>query len=164
VNINCNRKDPIKGFYNQFSFLSNFHPCCIYWEGLLWPTVENAYQASKTLDLIERIKFQSVSPGKAKRMGLKVSLRPNWTHVKLYQIEALVRLKFTNPDLAFNLIQTDDVDIQEVNTWNDTFWGICNEVGQNHLGKILMKVRKDLKRNICNAKQTERNFRSYWSS
>lgn len=32
-------------------------------------------------------------------------------------------------------------DIVEHNTWNDTFWGVCNGTGENHLGEILMDLR-----------------------
>lgn len=31
--------------------------------------------------------------------------------------------------------------IIEVNNWGDTYWGVCNGIGDNHLGKILMKIR-----------------------
>ena len=30
-------------------------------------------------------------------------------------------------------------------TWNDTEWGICNGIGNNKLGKILMRIRKILR-------------------
>ena len=36
----------------------------------------------------------------------------------------------------------------EGNTWNDTFWGVCNGQGQNWLGKILMLVRSELNKPI----------------
>lgn len=31
------------------------------------------------------------------------------------------------------------------NYWKDTYWGVCNGVGENHLGKLLMKIREKLK-------------------
>ena len=40
---------------------------------------------------------------------------------------------------------TNNEELIEGNTWNDTYWGVCNGRGQNHLGKILMKVRSLLK-------------------
>ena len=39
---------------------------------------------------------------------------------------------------------TGDAELVEGNTWNDTYWGVCNGVGHNHLGKILMQVRQEL--------------------
>lgn len=29
----------------------------------------------------------------------------------------------------------------EENNWGDKFWGTVNGVGENHLGKILMRIR-----------------------
>ena len=39
------------------------------------------------------------------------------------------------------------VMLEEGNTWHDTFWGVDAKTGegQNHLGKILMKIREELK-------------------
>jgi len=34
--------------------------------------------------------------------------------------------------------------IEEKNSWGDTFWGTCEGVGQNHLGRLLMKTREKL--------------------
>ena len=43
------------------------------------------------------------------------------------------------------LLLTGDQEIIEENYWGDTFWGVCRGKGQNHLGKILMKVRDELR-------------------
>ena len=57
----------------------------------------------------------------------------------------LVREKFTtNQKLQKQLLATGDQHLEETNKWGDTFWGVCNGVGSNHLGKILMKVRDEL--------------------
>ena len=37
------------------------------------------------------------------------------------------------------------MELIEGNVWNDTFWGVCNGKGHNHLGKILMKVRDEIR-------------------
>ena len=42
------------------------------------------------------------------------------------------------------LILTGDSYLEEGNTWNDRYWGVCNGVGKNKLGEILMQVRKRL--------------------
>jgi predicted NAD-dependent protein-ADP-ribosyltransferase YbiA (DUF1768 family) len=78
-------------------------------------------------------------------MGRSVKLRPDWESIKLDVMETAVRIKFTDPELAAKLIATGDEELIEGNWWNDTFWGVCNGVGENHLGKILMKVRADIK-------------------
>ncbi len=33
----------------------------------------------------------------------------------------------------------------EGNTWRDTFWGIYEGKGENNLGKLLMKIREELR-------------------
>jgi hypothetical protein len=42
------------------------------------------------------------------------------------------------------LISTGDTQLIEENTWGDTFWGVCNGIGKNMLGIILMDVRRAL--------------------
>jgi hypothetical protein len=56
----------------------------------------------------------------------------------------ILRIKFQNPRMRDALIGTNGVKLIEENEWNDTFWGVCNGRGQNHLGKLLMQVRSEL--------------------
>ena len=39
--------DNIKGFFGGYRWLSNFHVCDVMFEGDLYPSSENAYQAAK---------------------------------------------------------------------------------------------------------------------
>jgi predicted NAD-dependent protein-ADP-ribosyltransferase YbiA (DUF1768 family) len=59
-------------------------------------------------------------------------------------MEDLLRQKFQNPYLKNKLLATGNAEIEETNSWGDVFWGICKGVGENHLGKILMKIRSEL--------------------
>lgn len=45
----------------------------------------------------------------------------------------------------FALMRNDETGVIEDNQWHDTFWGICDGIGQNHLGKILMDTRRILR-------------------
>jgi len=65
-------------------------------------------------------------------------------------MEKLVRIKFQNPEMREKLLATGDVEIEEGNTWGDTFWGVDLETGEgeNRMGKILMKIRSELKNNL----------------
>ena len=61
-----------------------------------------------------------------------------------------MRAKFTqNPKLKEQLLSTGDAILIEGNTWNDRYWGVdaSSGVGKNHLGKLLMKIRSELKAN-----------------
>jgi len=134
----------IKEFKGEYRWLSNFTPCKVLLDGVEYPSTENAYQASKTLIYAERQPFTSMTAGQAKRAGRKVTMRDDWDNVKLDVMENLNRQKYLTEPLKSMLIKTGDVEIQEGNTWGDTFWGICNGVGQNNLGKIIMKIRKEI--------------------
>lgn len=59
-------------------------------------------------------------------------------------MEDLLRLKFSNREVANLLILTGDEELIEGNWWGDKFWGIYNGEGENHLGKLLMKIRGEL--------------------
>ena len=136
----------ITSFSGEYEFLSNFYNVPIKY-GLEYTNAEAAYQAQKTLSEQERIAFTEYHAGKAKRMGRKINVRPDWAEVKISVMRDIVFAKFSqNPKLAARLLATGDSNLIEVNTWHDTFWGVDSETGegQNHLGKILMEVRAEL--------------------
>lgn len=137
----------IDRFTGKYIFLSNFHfPCYVYFEGRYYKSSEHAFQAAKTLDEVERDRIaQSPTPYKAKRLGRKVKLRNDWDQVKLDVMEKILRNKFTDKNLKHALLETGDAELIEGNTWGDTYWGVCRGKGQNHLGKLLMKIRDELR-------------------
>lgn len=136
----------IKMFIGEFSWLSNFHPADIVVEGFSFPSVEHAYQAFKTNDKNWFEKIRSAkSPGVAKRQGKQCPIRPDWEDVKFDVMLKCVRAKFSqNEDLKEKLLATTGL-LEEGNSWGDTVWGTVSGRGENHLGKILMKVREELR-------------------
>ena len=138
--------DKIEGFKDEYRFLSNFYPIRIIYEGIEYPSVEHAYQAMKSLDNNIRIKISKIpTAGKAKRAGAKLKPRNNWHNINLIIMEDLVNQKFRNEFFSKKLLDTKDMFIEETNDWGDTFWGVCEGKGTNYLGKIIMKVREELK-------------------
>jgi len=137
---------PIAAFEGRHRFLSNFWPCEIPFGGKTYPSVEHAFQAAKTLDEDEREEIRLAdSPGKAKKLGRKITLRPDWEEVKFEIMTELVRSKFIiHQDLRDKLIFTGGRELIEGNNWNDVVWGVCKGIGDNNLGKILMQVRDEL--------------------
>ena len=137
----------IDSFEGEYRFLSNFYFSPLKFGGIIYPTVEHAFQAMKTKNNNERMKISLLkTPGEAKRAGRKVKLREDWEQIKLEAMEYLVRLKFKNYiDLKDRLLATEDAELIEGNWWNDTFWGVCKGRGKNNLGKILMKIRSEIK-------------------
>lgn len=47
-------------------------------------------------------------------------------------------------DLKTMLLATGDSILIEGNQWNDRYWGMVDGSGENHLGRILMDIRKKL--------------------
>ena len=135
----------IREFKGEYRWLSNFAPCKIMLDGEEYDSVENAYQASKTLNHSERLKFKNITPGQAKRLGRKITIRDDWSKVKLSVMYSLLIQKYANPPYKNMLIETGYMRIEEGNLWNDTFWGVCLETGkgQNNLGKMIMEIRKN---------------------
>lgn len=137
----------IESFRGEFRFLSNFHMAAIEFCGMEFPSVEHAFQASKTHDAAEKQQVANASTaGSAKRLGRRVTLRADWEFVKRSIMLELVRLKFqTHADLRQRLLATGDAELVEGNTWGDRYWGVVDGTGENHLGKILMQVRSELR-------------------
>ena len=138
--------DRIDSFTGEYSFLSNFYVSPFVHGGINYLTVEHAFQAAKTTDPDEQIRVASATtPGEAKKLGRKVKLRSDWESVKFRIMEDLLRIKFTSDHyLALQLIATGNQELVEGNSWGDRVWGTVNGKGQNHLGKLLMKIRSEL--------------------
>lgn len=135
-----------------YEFLSNFYICPIVREGMGFNSAEAAYQAAKlTAPEHKRLIANEDSPGKAKRMGRSLPIRPDWEDVRLDVMLDVLRLKFgQNLPLAEMLLSTGDALLVEGNRWHDNFWGNCScgrcsdIPGLNHLGRALMQVREEL--------------------
>ena len=134
-------------FSGAYRFLSNFEGPEIIYEGLTYNTLEAAFQAAKTTDLGQKFYIQGLpTPGQAKRAGREVTLRPEWAAIKLSVMETLLRQKFAQNPWGEWLLATGDEELIEGNTWGDVFWGVCDGVGENQLGQLLMKIRGELRR------------------
>lgn len=135
----------INEFKGKYYFLSNFYSAPVMYEGLLYQNNEAAFQSAKVKDLERRKQFCKLDPSIAKKKGRNALLRNDWEDIKDEVMYQCVKDKFTrNQDLRQRLIDTDNEELVEGNTWNDTYWGVCRGRGKNMLGKILMKVREEL--------------------
>ena len=138
----CKNPTPIDHFRGEFRFLSNFWPVEIELDGAYYPSVEHAYQASKTFNREARRRIQTASsPRCAKKIGETVDIREDWERIRVKVMSELVEQKFKNPTLAQRLIDTGHRKLSEGNDWGDTFWGVYKGVGDNHLGNMLMNIR-----------------------
>ena len=139
-------------FDGDYAFLSNFYEAPCDYEGIHYPTVEHAFQAAKTLDINGRKAIAAApTPGKAKRMGRSVVLRPDWEEVKVDVMRDCLRSKFRNTNLRRLLLATGDEELMEGNFWHDNVWGncLCEECqdtpGRNMLGMLLMDLRTEIR-------------------
>ncbi len=137
--------NPIKEFRGKYYFLSNFFCAPVEYCGIIYQNNEAAFQSMKCEDYERRHEFSTLDPSKAKAKGRKVRLRNDWEQVKEQIMYEIVKAKFEqNDDLRVRLLATGDAHLEEGNTWGDRIWGTVGGVGQNKLGKILMKVRSEL--------------------
>ena len=141
----------IDKFRGEYAFLSNFAPCKVIYNGRTYRTVEHAFQAAKSLDEMEQKIFLFVSdPSEAKRWGRQVHLRPDWEKVKENVMKDLLKQKFNNLKYKEKLLATENNTLIEGNDHKYTYWGVCNGIGKNRLGILLMEVRDELRRENLN--------------
>ena len=132
-------------FRGKYEFLSNFYPCLIVdrnYPDLIYNSVEAAFQATKTLNREERKSLTHIDPSQARMRRRNLKLREDWENIKDSVMTYYCRQKFSDPELRRKLIAVDK-PIVEDNFWKDRYWGVYNGTGQNKLGKILTKIRKE---------------------
>lgn len=138
----------IDKFDGDYAFLSNFYFSPIKEGVITYPTVEHYFQAQKTTNPETRFFIsKAANPSEAKRRGRRVELRSDWEDIKFSLMERGLRAKFMIPELREKLLATGEEELVEGNWWGDTCWGVCNGVGENNLGKLLMKIREELRVN-----------------
>ena len=152
-------KTVIDCFDGEYGFLSNFHECTIKYNGITYRSSEAAFQAQKTTDKHDRYEISKMKPGQSKRAcskngikGFKITLREDWDKIKDDVMYKVVLAKFTqNKHLKNMLLNTGDAELIEGTKWHDNYWGNCTCMmcsmieGKNTLGKILMRVREELR-------------------
>jgi len=145
----------ITRFVGVHGFASNFHLRQVVWRGIKYRSGEHAYNAAKTRNRRARLRIAAAAtPKRAKRMGRRMPLRRGWECARQSIMREILLAKFTqSPDLAAALLATGDALLVEGNTWHDNYWGCCYcprekcaEPGKNHLGRMLMDLRDELRR------------------
>jgi ribA/ribD-fused uncharacterized protein len=141
----------IVGFYpREFYPFDNFSSFAVEWRGRIWPTSEHAYQASHFMEnhpeIVEEI-FSAKSAHDAQKIArsYKDKIDPDFYSKNLEIMEDICRHKLQQqPYARKKLLQTEDRQIVE-DSPKDDFWGWgVNRDGRNELGKIWMKLRKEL--------------------
>lgn len=108
--------ETISKFSGDYSFLGNRFGCRFVWQGLNYGSAEAAFQSSECSTAAEQLAI----------------------------MESIVEAKFEqNPELMDKLRATGNSILVNGNSKKDTFWGVdlYSWLGDNLLGKILMKIR-----------------------
>lgn len=140
-------------FYHEdkrpYGIFSNFAPFGVELDGHAWRTVEHFFQAQKfegTASYFDVL--WAPTPRAAKNIGHDRArpFREDWEAVKDRVMLRGVRAKFRRHDcLREILLGTGEVRIVE-RAKNDYYWGSGEDgTGENKLGKILMRVRDELR-------------------
>ena len=135
------------GFRGPLAWASNFSPCRIVYRGIPYPSVEHAFQASKTTNRrLRRVIANAALAADAKALGKRVPLRKGWSEMRVQVMYDLLCLKFSQPEYRDLLLSTGQQELVEWNSWHDTFWGVDRATGEgeNLLGHLLMRVRSEL--------------------
>jgi len=137
-------------FKGQYEFLSNFYPYSFNYMGYYCKTSEHIYQALKTNEEAERlIVLNAKTPGNAKRLGQTLTIVDNWNEIRQDVMYDILKAKFQG-ELKQKLLDTGTKELIEGNLHHDNYWGdcICHRCqyinGKNNLGKLLMKLRKEI--------------------
>lgn len=131
----------VKGFFGEYRFLSNMEPIKISYDGDEYHSVENAYQAAKIQQKEKKDAFINCTPIQSKRLAKNIILPEGWHKRKYSIMYELTLKKYRDINLREKLLATGDKHLEETNYWHDTYWGVCDGVGKNKLGEILMMVR-----------------------
>lgn len=141
-------------FRGEYKFLSNFYKTNFKYKNLTFMTSEHAYQweKAKNNNYKEKI-YKANSPREAKNISKEVVMIDNWNTLKYNLMYGILKCKFKNLELKKKLLDTENKELIEGNYWHDNIWGECcckgclkkDKSNINNLGKILMKIRKELK-------------------
>lgn len=134
----------------KHGFLSNLYKAEIEFEGKIFLTSEHAYQYGKFRNLKKADWLMSCPyPDFVAILSHNLfgyDIVSDWKLIKVKRMEAVVRAKFNqHSDLKQLLLDTGNAILIEESKF-DNFWGEGKYgKGKNMLGKILMKIREELK-------------------
>lgn len=144
----------------EHKFLSNFYKVDVEYDGVIYPSSEHAYMSAKSDEEVEidgkTYKWKefcqnsTIKPSKVKGESRFLTLVDQWDEIKVEVMYLCLVSKFRQEPLRSRLLATGLQNIQEGNWHGDTFWGVDlrvnPNVGENNLGRLLMRVRDELRR------------------
>eukprot|EP00928_Gymnodinium_smaydae_P037251 TRINITY_DN25891_c0_g1_i1.p1 TRINITY_DN25891_c0_g1~~TRINITY_DN25891_c0_g1_i1.p1 ORF type:complete len:644 (-),score=40.25 TRINITY_DN25891_c0_g1_i1:408-2276(-) len=142
--------EAVQSFNGQYKWLSNFFWCDVELDGLIYPSVEHAFQAAKLVTNADRRSWgfleSTLSFGEAKRLGRRVQLREDWKDIREAVMTTCLRSKFAHAHLRAKLLATGQKELIDGHSGSpDLVWGyhFPSQAGENRLGKLLMALRSE---------------------
>jgi len=142
-------------FYeHEFYVLSNFSAFQLAWKGHVFQTSEAAYHWEKFPDDpgIQQLILNAPSAHEALKIATQYRRhqRPDWGSVKVAVMHTILCAKAEQHEyVRRKLLETGDRDLVE-DSWRDDFWGWgADRKGENWMGKLWMRIRKDLRGKIA---------------
>lgn len=149
-------------FQSHHAWLSNFYPANIVIHGEKFDSAEQAFQYTKAIRMKDTVAASLIlkkkKPQDIKKLGAGVEITPQWDSDKIDVMRFIVKEKFRqNPDICQKLFRTGQQQLIEATL--DPFWGAKATltskslktgtwIGGNMLGKIIMEIREELKREM----------------
>lgn len=148
-----NQNPNIHEYIENIYCLDNFSAFCVKIDNIEYKTAEHAFQAIKFKDTAPEIATlisNSPSPFDARELAQKYKnlRRKDWGQVKYEIMEKILFLKtIQNNYVKQKLLATQDFEIiEDCGEDDDKDWGCgLDGSGENNLGKIWMKIRKEIK-------------------
>ncbi len=147
--MNKNNREPVFFYEHEFYVFSNFSSFMLEWKGELWMTSEHAYHSEKFPD--GEIK-EALRKARSAHDSMKIAYThkdkypANWDEIKLGIMKEILHAKVAqHPYVKKKLLESGDRQLIE-DSWRDDFWGWGpNKDGENHLGKLWMEVRDEIR-------------------
>lgn len=135
-------------FQSEHAWLSNFFPCKIEIDGERFVSAEQAYQFTKASRLgdpnLATMISRTKKPSRAKKLGGGLEHHPDWDAQKIDVMRTIMEEKFMqNPYLwIVDSYWAAKATLNSKSLKNGTWQGA------NFMGKILMEIRSDLRREL----------------
>lgn len=135
--------------FGEYGYLATYSNHGFFKDGIYWKTSEHYYQAQKFVEPEVKLKIANAkTPKIASTIGRdrNLNLRSDWEEIKQNIMYDAVYFKFKqNKDILRKFLDTGNAELVEA-TVKENYWGCGpNNDGQNNYGKILVRVRKQLR-------------------
>jgi ribA/ribD-fused uncharacterized protein len=147
-----------------YGTFSNLYPRTVEFDGEVFLTAEHAYQAGKAAKKAVREWVLSAPNPALVAMaahGLySWDVVPNWATIKFDRMRRVLFAKYRqHDDLRILLLSTGEarlVESAKTNNAVNRLWGEVNGKGENMLGKLLMEVRAELRKELDEQKSARK--------